>query len=169
MVDANRGQQHSARRPREIIVKFKRTADANRRGALVSARGARILKHFSDSSSHISSSENSPSRRSSPSSAANKSGVRGANYINYATGSAPASAALRRAANDPYWVNNSLWGLTKIQMTQALAAVGAGDGSVDHRGHRYGRAVHASDLAATLAKPRGLPATVSTMNQNGTS
>ena len=132
--------------PGEIIVKFARGVSAARRGALMSARGARILKHFDE----MELTEVQVGPNSSVASVLAQ--LRGnpevdfaqPNFVYQVTGRAPPIPPAPGPPNDPYWLDDSLWGLAKISTAQAWSAFGAGNGSVIVADIDYGRAVHPS-------------------------
>ena len=122
------GQQQSepgAFVPGEIIVKFARGVSSARRGALMAARGATILRRFEEVElDHV---RLPPGRTVAAALAAlaqqPRDRVRTAELRLSRRG-------CRAPPNDPHWLNDSLWGLQKIAAPQTWQAFGAGNGSV---------------------------------------
>jgi len=166
------GQQQSAPGdsvPGEIIVKFRRTADAARRDALMSARGARILKHFDQMElTHVQVGRNvSVAALLAQLSGDQEVEFAQPNFV-YRVGSAPALPPAAVPPDDPLWLDGSLWGLGKISAAQAWSAVGAGNGSVIIADIDSGVQYTHPDLAANIWRnPAEIPANGVDDDHNG--
>jgi subtilisin family serine protease len=127
-MSAPRGQTPAPQGPTyvdgEVLVRFRPSATPARRNAALAARGARVLRSFP--SVGVDRLRLSAGQRVTD--AVNllltDADVLDAqpNYIRHAVASAP--------PNDFYWLNDTLWGMQRIQAQPAWTTYGVGDGTV---------------------------------------
>ena len=108
----------------ELIVKFRADASQSRRDAALTSRGARLLRRFEALDlHHVRVPEGQNLQAALAALQADPDVVFAQpNYIRRTTQSA--------TPNDPFWLNNSLWGLKQIHADTAWSSYTTGDGSV---------------------------------------
>jgi subtilisin family serine protease len=132
----------------EIIVRFARNVSWARRQAKMAARSATIANRFMEVDlDHVKL----PPGKDVQAALDELKGdpevdFAQPNYVYHAVAGAP---------NDPFWLNNTLWGLQKISAQQAWAAVGGGNGSVIIADIDTGVDYTHPDLAANMWKNPG--------------
>lgn len=95
--------------PGEVLVQFKSSTSTPRRNVLLTARSARVLRHFeSVDIDHIRLPPGRDVRAEVKAFLANPDVISAQpNYIRHLVANGP--------PNDPYWLNNTLWGMQRIE------------------------------------------------------
>ncbi len=121
------GQQQAPRgpyAPDELLVKFNPGSSALQRDSALAGRGARSLRRFRTLGIDLVQIQRGLTIDAALAQFRATPGVLYAqpNYFRRTTQTAP--------PNDPFWLDNSLWGLGKIQVQSAWTSFTAGDGTV---------------------------------------